>query len=240
MINFFSSFYKVLTYRHHQGNYLLLEGLKETIRLNVSSCLFSFVFGFLLGICLYLLKINNKTKSYFIINSFINIIISTPYIILIILIINYVTGPYLKCYYSFKAAFICLSFVLIFIFARNCEQIFLQMNPELYQTAYTLGANKRQFIIYFLLTESRVFLILKLVSLFISALAYSSVLHFVGHYGLSGLIYKYGWGDGVINFRKVGFNQLDFILTYSIVIFLLVQMINIIANWFVNKLDKTR
>ncbi|MGI3136145.1 MAG: ABC transporter permease subunit [Candidatus Phytoplasma vitis] len=244
MRNFFFSFFKVLSYRHNSyfsnSNYLVLEGLLATVKLIFLSCFISSILGFLLAIYLYLLKIKNKIKTYFLINNFINIVISTPYLMLVILITNHFLGPNFRCYYGFKAALFCLSFVLICVFSRNCEQVFLQINPEIYQTAYTLGASKKQFIIYFLLKESRSFLILKLVSLFISALAYSSVLHILGQAGLIGIIYTYGWNDGNLNFKKAGFNQLELTLTYIIIIFLLVQIVNLIGNWIADKFDKTR
>ncbi|WP_341266348.1 ABC transporter permease subunit [Candidatus Phytoplasma fraxini] len=240
MINFFVSFIKILLYRRSDGGFLLLHGLSDTIKLTFCACMISSFLGFLLAVCLYLCKINNKKKIYFIINSFINIILSTPYIILIILIVDHVTAPYLKWYYGFKPSLVCLSFILIFVFARNCAQIFEQMNPEIYQTAYSLGANNKQFIIYFLLNETRVFLILKIVSLFISAIAYSSVLHLLGQAGLSGIILDYGRLNQNINFNKIGFSRLYFIFVYVIVIFLLVQTVHVIANFLCKKLDKIK
>ncbi|MDC9032142.1 ABC transporter permease subunit [Columbia Basin potato purple top phytoplasma] len=243
MKNFFSYFdriWNVLKYSPSNRNYLLLQGFIETVKLTFLSCFISSVLGFLLAVYLYLLKLQKNNKLYFLINFFINIILSTPYLMLIILIINHFLGPYFRCYYGFKAAFFCLSFILIFVFARNCEHIFLQINTELYQTAYTLGANKKQFIQYFLLTEARVFIVVKLISLFISSLAYSSVLHIVGQGGLSNIIYIYGWNNSNINFKKSGFEEIDLILVSIIIIFLLVQIVNLIGNFIIRKLDKTR
>ncbi|WP_238055094.1 hypothetical protein [Candidatus Phytoplasma ziziphi] len=95
MKNFFFSFFKVLSYSHNSdssnSNYLVLEGLLETVKLTFLSCFISSILGFLLAIYLYLLKIKKKTKTYFLINNLINIVLSTPYLMLVILIIIFRT-----------------------------------------------------------------------------------------------------------------------------------------------------
>ncbi|MBP3059365.1 ABC transporter permease subunit [Texas Phoenix palm phytoplasma] len=238
-------FWNVLKYRHSgnfqnysniKGNYLILEGFLETIKINFFACFISGFLGLLLGIFLYFLRILNKKKTYFFINNLINIFISTPYLILIILLINGFIGYYFNIYYGFKAGIICLISVLIPIFSRNCEQVFLQINPELYKTSYTLGANKFQFIIYFLLRESISYLILKFISLFISSLSYSSVLSIVGLQGLGQIAYYYGF-QGMYDFSEYGFNNLDLIWVCVLVLFFLVQIFHLIGNFIAHKFD---
>lgn len=229
---------------HYNSNtqgrsYLLLKPFLATIKISFLACLIAFVGGLMCGIILYLCQIKQHKKTYFVINGLINMIITTPYLLLVLFIINNITGPFWHIWTGFSAGLICLSIILTAVFARNCEQIFLQINPEIYQTAYTLGANNRQFIRFFLVKESQSYLILKLNSLFVSALAYTSILAIVGVEGIGHIAYHYGYlGGGLFNYQQTGFYQSDLMLVCILILFLLAHIINLVSNQIAKKLDK--
>ncbi|TVY12129.1 ABC transporter permease subunit [Candidatus Phytoplasma pini] len=242
--NFFRKIYLVIFCREpiynsikKETSFLFLNAFWDTCKITFSSCFCAFFAGLSLGVYLYLLRLNNNKKKYFFFNGIINVFISIPYLLLVILIISLFLGPYFEIYYGFKAGLICLTLILTIIFARNCEQLFLQLNQELYKTAYTLGANKKQFVILFLLKEARSPLILKLNSLFISSLAYSNVLPMIGVNGIFSITYNYGY-QAQFNLDNQEINNIDLIWVPTLLIFLLVQIINLIFNYIAKKLDK--
>ncbi|QTX02583.1 D-methionine transport system permease protein [Candidatus Phytoplasma luffae] len=245
MFNLFQIFFKVLFCKEpsfsddfQKQDFLILNGISLTLIISFLSCLLAIFIGFPIGIYLYFLKKNNNHKTYFIINFIINFIISIPFLLLIIFLLKYFIEPYLKMYSGIKVAIICLSLVLGFIFARHCEQIFLQVNPELYNTAYTLGANKKQFIIFFLLRESLPYLVLKLNTIFVSALSYTSVLSFVGVKSIFFIAYTYGY-EGNLSFHKQGFHYKNIIWVCIVILVFIVQIFNLITNFIAKKLDKS-
>jgi D-methionine transport system permease protein len=247
--NFLERIYNVLIFRHksfdfdidkYQQPLLLLSGIWDTVKITFLSTFISSLLGLILGIILFLLQINKKKTInkiiYLIINSLINLILSIPFLLLVLLLINFFLGPYLKIYYGFKAGLFCLSLVLFANFSRNCEQVFLHINPEIYKLSYTLGANKIQFVRYFLFPEAISHLILKINSLFVSSVAYSSVLAIVGIRGIAFVAYQYGF-QGLYNFENFGSS--DIILVSSILLFLLIQIFHFFCIFISKKLDKS-
>ncbi|MDV3196013.1 MAG: ABC transporter permease subunit [Candidatus Phytoplasma stylosanthis] len=247
LINLFETFFKVLlskkpSFSNNYDNnqpYLLLEGIKVTLFITFLSCFISFFIGLLGGIFLYLSKIHKKKKTYFIINFFVNIIISTPYLLLFIFILDFILRPFFNLNYGFNVGLILLSLIVSALFSKHCEQVFLQTNPELYSTAFTLGANNKQFITLFLLPEAKPYIILKLNYLFISSLAYSNVLGFIGIDGIGSIAYKYGY-EGHEEFKPQGFSDFDLIWSCILIVFILVQLFNLIIDFIYNKLDKNK
>ncbi|KAB8122050.1 MAG: D-methionine transport system permease protein [Candidatus Phytoplasma cynodontis] len=219
--------------------FLLLDNLIETIKITFFSTFISFFLGLFLSIILYFIKLGEEKIFnkivYFLINFFINFILSMPFMLLIFLIIDFILTPYLNLFYGFKVGLICLVLVLTAHATRILEQVFLQINPEIYKTAYSLGSNKIQFVKYFLLVEAKPYLILKLNSLYVSSMAYSSVLAIVGVKGLAYIIYEYGI-RGTENFSN--FENSDLILVYSIVIFIWMQIIHFFSILISNRLNK--
>ncbi|MEZ0180363.1 ABC transporter permease subunit ['Camptotheca acuminata' phytoplasma] len=238
MLNIFKTFWNVLISQSKNNNsFLILKGTKDTLIVSFVSCTIAVFIGFWLGIFLYLFKINNKIKSYFIINFFVNFILSIPFLLLVNYIIKYFLGPYFGLYVGFKVSFLSLSLILIVAFARYCEQVFLQLNQELYSVAYTLGANQIQFIFYFILPESISHLILRVNSLFISSLAYSNVLVLLGLEGIGYIAYQYGVQKDT-NIHLKGFEYNDIIWVSIIILFILIQIFTFITNFIARKLNR--
>ncbi|WCA22589.1 ABC transporter permease subunit [Candidatus Phytoplasma oryzae] len=248
--NFFKRIYNVLIFSDKvfftQNNpnikksFLLLDGFMEMVKITFFSTFISFFLGLLLSIILFFVKIHkDKIINKFIfcfINSFINFFLSIPFLILVLLIIRFFLGPYFQLYSGFTSGLLCLILVLTAHSTRNLEQVFLQINPELYKTSYTLGANKIQFVRYFLLTEVRSYLILKLNSLYVSSVAYSSILAIIGVKGIGYVAYEYGLRGTYV---YENFESSDLIFVSSLILFFWIQIINFLSVFISNKLDKS-
>ncbi|MBS2126514.1 ABC transporter permease subunit ['Fragaria x ananassa' phyllody phytoplasma] len=236
---FFTILGKILFYQE-SNKYLFWQALCETLKITFCSTLLSFLIGVALGIYLYLCKIQNHHKRYLIINTIINLLIAIPFILLIVLFIEFLWRPLLgnSWSYGFKVSLLSLTLILTPLFARHCEQIFMTINQELYQTSDSLGASKLQFIFFFVLKEARTDVILKVASLFVTSLAYSSVLGIIGHMGLGQLAISRGY-LGELFVREIhGFNNLDLILIILLIMFILTQIVQLIAHFIALKLDK--
>ncbi|MDV3166818.1 MAG: ABC transporter permease subunit [Vigna little leaf phytoplasma] len=240
---FLRNFWNVLKYKepgyYNQRNYLILKGLLETLKLTILSTFTSVIIGLFIGIGLYILKLNKNyfyRLSYIFVNFIFNLLVAPPFLPLSILIIKCFLGKFFNLYFGFTSAFICLSLVLIPLFARNCEQTFLELDPNLYETAYTLGSNKIQFIKYFLLKESQSGICLKIISLFISSLAYSSVLGALGAGGLGDIVYNYGY-HSIYHFQGE-FTNTDLIIVCVLINWLLVEIVFYIGTKIAHKIDK--
>ncbi|KND62665.1 ABC transporter permease subunit [Candidatus Phytoplasma phoenicium] len=222
-----------------KNNYLILKGLTETLKLTISATIISIFIGLCFGIYLYMLKLNKNywnQKIYFFINFLFNFLISPPFLPLSILIIKCFLGKFFNLYFGFKSAFICLSLVLTPLFARNCEQVFLELDSHLYETSYVLGANKSQFIRYFLLKEAQASILLKTISLFVSSLAYGSVLGALGAGGLGDIVYEYGVHSSFSFGEK--FTSTDIIIVCVLINFILVEIIFYIGHKIAHQINK--
>ncbi|WP_457916037.1 ABC transporter permease subunit [Candidatus Phytoplasma sacchari] len=254
--NFLKRVYNILVYPNNsffnQNNnskpFMLLNSFTETIKITFLSTIISFSLGFFLSVILYLAKIEryksiNKfiifimNSLIFIINTLVNFLLSIPFVILVFLIIDYFLGDNFGIYHGFKAGLICLVSVLTAHSTRNIEQVFLQINPEIYKTAYTLGASKIQFIRYFLLKESISYLVLKFSSIYISSMAYSSVLAIIGVRGIAYIAYQYGF---LATHDFTNFTNSDLIFVCSFIIFLWIQIIYFLNIFIFNKLNKNK
>ncbi|PQP79438.1 ABC transporter permease, partial [Candidatus Phytoplasma phoenicium] len=228
MKNFLINFYHVLKFREpgmypDKQPYLILKGLLETLKLTLSATIISVIIGLLLGLFLYSLQINKnyrKTKIYFLINFIFNSLIAPPFLPLSLLVIKCFLGAFFDLYHGFKPSLICLLLVLIPIFARNCEQVFLEMDPNLYETSYTLGANKFQFIKEFVLKETRSAIILKIISIFVSCLSYATILGVIGGGGLGNIVISYGYNSTLDS--KGQFSTTDLIIVCVLINLILV------------------
>ncbi|CAP18378.1 ABC-type methionine transport system, permease component [Candidatus Phytoplasma mali] len=250
MNSFLKRFLAVLSYKEPKVNfnqekpYLILNGFLETLKLILPATFFSFVIGLFLGIFLYIIRIKKtyfKNKIYYLINFIFNLLMSAPFLAFSILIIKKFLGPYFNLYYGFEAAFFCLIFILIPIFARNCEQIFLELDENIYETSYMLGANRFQFVRYFIIRESIQSIILKTISLFISCLAYASVLGPIGINGLGEIVYRYGLQSPPYHRQANNFTNEDVIFVcifINLLMVCIIYLIGIIINNIINNNKK--
>lgn len=208
----------------------IFKALYETLDMMSSAMIITLIIGVLLGFVLFITRadgIYEKKTIYFITSGFINIIRSIPFILFIIVIIP-LNRLLLGTGFGVNASKIPLSLIGISTFARFTEQDLLDVNKNIYETSYALGASTLQYCTHFLLKEARSGLVLSFTSTTISLLSYSTVMGTIGGGGLGYLAIS----EGYYNFNY----KLMWIII--IIMILIVQIIQTIGNTVANKYDK--
>lgn len=208
----------------------IFQSFYQTLDMMFAAMLFTLTIGLLLGFVLFITRsdgIYNNKFAYFFISGFINIIRSIPFILFIIVIIPF-NRWVLGSGFGVNASKIPLSLVGIATFARFTEQDLLDVNKNIYEASYALGANTIQYFTHFLLKEARSGLVLSFTSTSISLLSYSTVMGIIGGGGLGYLAIS----EGYYNFNY----KLMWIII--IIMILIVQIIQTTGNIVAKKYDK--
>lgn len=208
----------------------ILISLYETLDMMLTAMIISIIIGILLGFVLFITRsdgIYQNKSLYFITSGVLNIIRSIPYILFIIVIIP-LNRMILGTGFGVDASKIPLSLIGIATFARFTEQDFLDVNKNIYETSYALGANTLQYFTHFLLKEARSGLVLSFTSTTISLLSYSTVMGIIGGGGLGYLAISEGY-------QNFNYNLMWIII---IIMVLIVHFIQTTGNLIAKKYDK--
>lgn len=208
----------------------IFTALFQTLDMMSIAMIITLIIGILLGFMLFITRsdgIYNNNFIYFIISGFINIIRSIPFILFIIVIIPF-NRWILGTGFGANASKIPLSLIGIATFARFTEQDLLDVNKNVYETSYALGASSIQYCTQFLLKEARSGLVLSFTSTTISLLSYSTVMGIIGGGGLGYL----AMNEGYANFNY----KLMWIII--IIMILIVQIVQTMGNIVAKKYDK--
>lgn len=208
----------------------IFQAFYETFDMLSIAMILTLSIGLLLGFALFITRLDgiheNKT-IYFIISAFINIIRSIPFILFIIVIIPF-NRWLIGTGFSVDASKIPLSLIGIATFARFTEQDLLDVDKNIYETSYALGASTLQYCRHFLLKEARTGLILSFTSASISLLSYSTVMGIIGGGGLGYLAIS----EGYYNFNY------DLMWIIIIIMIIIVQFFQTVGNMLAKKYDK--
>src|SRR5690625_1047914 len=208
----------------------ILKALIETLDMLIISMLISLIIGLFISFILFLTKkdgIYENKLIYFLLSTIINILRSISFILFIIVLIPF-NRILIGTGFGVNASKIPLSLVGIATFARLAEQSLLDTDKELYETSYSLGANKYQYFKFFLLKEARSSLILSFTSTTISLISYSTVMGIIG-----------GGGLGYLAISE-GYNNFNYPLMWIIIIIMivLVQLVQFTGSFIAKHLDK--
>lgn len=122
----------------------------------------------------------------------VNLIRSVPFMLLLI-----VAAPLARLLvgtaYGIYASMVSLSIVGIAVVTRLVEQAIADINPQLFHTAHSLSATRRQLVTQFILVEARGALILGYTSAIISLIAYSTVVGVIAGGGVGYLALQEGF-----------------------------------------------
>lgn len=208
----------------------IFQSFYETLDMMLTAMIISLIVGLLLGFILFITNSNGIYKNkiiYFIVSGLINIIRSIPFILFIIVIIPF-NRMILGTGFGVNASKIPLSFIGVATFARFVEKDLLDVDKNIYETSYALGASTIQYFVHFLLKEARSGLVLSFTSTFISLLSYSTVMGIIGGGGLGYLAIS----EGYYNFN---YPLMWIIIVLMIII---VQLVQTSGNIIANKIDK--
>ena len=208
----------------------IFQSLYETLDMMFIAMIISLVVGLILGFILFITGSNRIYRNkiiYSIFSTLINITRSIPFILFIIVIIPF-NRLLLGTGFGVDASKIPLSIIGIATFARLMEKDLLDVNKNIYETSYALGANTIQYFIHFLLREARSGLVLSFTSTTISLLSYSTIMGIIGGGGLGYLAIS----EGYYNFNY----KLMWIIILMMI--LIVQIVQTTGNFIANKIDK--
>jgi D-methionine transport system permease protein len=190
----------------------------------------SIVLGIPLGLFLYLtssgLFFQNKILN-FIGGLIINIVRSTPFVILLVVLLpvtKLITGTTIGS----GAASVPLSVAAIAFYARLVEAAFREVDKGVIEAAQAAGAKTRTIIYHVLLTEALPSLIVGITVTAISLIGYSAMAGIIGGGGIGDLAIRFGY------YRY----QTDIMLTTVVVLVLIVQGFQWLGDYSSKKVDK--
>ena len=207
-----------------------IKALVETFDMMLTAMIVTLIMGIIIGFLLFITRpdgIFANKVTYVISSGFINITRSVPFILFIIVMIPF-NRMILGTGFGVNASKIPLSLIGVATFARFTERDLLDVNKNIYETSYALGANTRQYFTYFLLKEARSSLVLSFTSTTISLLSYSTVMGIIGGGGLGYLAIS----EGYYNFNY----ELMWIIIVTMVI--IVHLVQSAGNMVAKKYDK--
>lgn len=206
------------------------KALIETFDMMGTALLVSLVLGLVIGFILFITGAHGIAKNkivYAILSGLINVTRSVPFILFIIVMIP-VNRAIIGTGFGVDASKVPLSIIGVSLFARFTEQNLLDVDKNIYETSYTLGANLWQYFRHFLLREARSGLILSFTSMTISLLSYSTVMGIIGGGGLGYLAIS----EGYMNFNY------DLMWIIIVTMVLIVQAVQMIGNRIAKYYDK--
>lgn len=186
------------------------------------SALLSTVLGFLLATILIVTNkqgLKPNTSVYRVLDFFINVVRSFPFIILMVALMP-VTRSLVGTTIGTSAAIVPLTFAMTPYVARLFENNMLEVNPYTIDAAKSFGASNMQIILKVMLVEAFPSLISSLTLAIISVLGYTAMAGTVGAGGLGAVAITYGY------------QNFDDRIMYSTVLLLIVfvQLIQVIGS----------
>ncbi|MHA7137876.1 methionine ABC transporter permease [Rossellomorea arthrocnemi] len=206
------------------------EATLETLYMTGMSVLITFVLGMILGILLFLTSKENLWENkltYTITSAVVNVFRSIPFIILIVLLIPF-TKFLLDTIRGANAALPALIIGAAPFYARMVEIALREVNKGVIEAAKAMGAKTSTIIWKVLIPESMPALISGITVTAIALVGYTAMAGVIGAGGLGNLAYL----DGFQRSRE------DVTIAATIMILLIVFAIQILGDFFTNKLDK--
>ncbi|BCB05501.1 methionine ABC transporter permease [Bacillus sp. KH172YL63] len=206
------------------------EATLETLYMTGMSVVITFVLGLILGILLFLTSKENLWENkltYTVTSAVVNVFRSIPFIILIVLLIPF-TKFLLDTIRGANAALPALIIGAAPFYARMVEIALREVNKGVIEAAKAMGAKTSTIIWKVLIPESLPALISGITVTAIALVGYTAMAGVIGAGGLGNLAYL----DGFQRSRE------DVTLAATIMILLVVFAIQILGDFFTNKLDK--
>lgn len=209
---------------------ILISALKETIIMVFASTVFSVILGFIPAIILTLtakdgLKPNKVVYS--VLDFIVNTLRSFPFVILMVIIIPF-TRLLVGKTYGTAAAIVPLTIAAAPFVARIIESSLREVDKGVIEAAKSFGASNTQIIFKVMLKEA--------VPSIVSGITLT-VISIVGYSAMAGTLGGGGLGDVAIRYGYQRFETNTMIVT-CIILIIVVQALQILGNYFYNKLSK--
>lgn len=206
------------------------EATIETLYMSSIALAFTFLFGILLGLLLFLSDRGqlweNKTINA-ITAAYVNIFRSIPFIILIVLLIPF-TRTIMGTMLGPSAALPALIIGAAPFYARLVEIALREIDKGVIEAAKSMGANNRQIVTKVLLPESMPALISGITVTSIALISYTAMAGVIGAGGLGDLAYRDGFQRG----------NIDITLVATLIVLIIVFVFQYIGDFLTRKIDK--
>ncbi|KAF1305000.1 MULTISPECIES: methionine ABC transporter permease [Enterococcus] len=206
------------------------QAFYDTLFMTVISTILVVIIGLLLGLALYSLGRKQQTSArifYNLISIISNIFRSTPFMILMVLIIPF-TMILVGTMLGAKAAIPALVLSAAPFYARLVEIAFREVSPGVLEAAEAMGANYWQVIRKVLIPESVPALISGITVTTISMIGYTAMAGAIGAGGLGALAWQEGFQRGNYTVTMVA----------TIIILIIVFIVQGIGDFLTKKTDK--
>lgn len=200
----------------------LFQSANQTLYMLFVSLFLGSVFGLIFAVTLVLTNKDGILRNnyvFFTLNTFINIVRSVPFIILMVFIMP-LTKVLVGTRIGTTAAIVPLTLFIAPYLARLFENSFLEVDKGIIEAAKSMGANTFQIVWYFLLPEATSSLILSVTTGTIGLLGATAMAGAVGAGGVGDLALTYGY-------QRFNFPLMLFTV---IVLIVFVQIIQTLGN----------
>lgn len=209
----------------------MIESLGETGIMMFFSVIAAILLGLPLGTYIFLTSkgrpLENRVLNE-IMNAFVNIIRSFPFLLLVIVMQPLIRATYGRATGDPIAASFPMMVIAIALYARFVEQSLLDVPKEVTETAQAMGATIPQYIFKFLYVEARSSLIIGFTTAFVSFISYSTIMGTVGGGGIGDFAIRYGYHR----------YETDIMFTAIVIIILFVQLFQWAGLKLARKLDR--
>ncbi|GGC79158.1 D-methionine transport system permease [Enterococcus sp. AZ020] len=202
----------------------------DTLFMTVVAMIFVIIIGFLLGLLLYSLSRNKSPLakiSYSVLSVVSNVFRSIPYIVLIILLMDF-SRKLVGTGIGAKAAIPSLIVSAAPFYARLVEIAFREVDSGVLEAADAMGASKLQKIFKVLIPESKPALLSGITLTTITMIGFTAMAGIIGGGGLGGLAYQEGFSR----------NNNTVTLVATILILVIVFIIQFVGDQLVKRSDK--
>ena len=173
----------------------LIKAGWETLYMVGFSLIIGSIVGFFIAIILWLTRkggLKENPLLYTILNGFINIIRSTPFIILLVCVMPF-TKIIVGTRIGTKAAIVPLVIYTAPFLARLLETSLLEVGGGIIEAAQSMGATTFQIIVHFVLPEAFASVILALTTGTIALIGATAMAGYIGGGGIGNIALTYGY-----------------------------------------------
>ena len=211
---------------------MLLEGIKDTLYMTLTSTLIGYVIGLPMGILLTVTDkdgIHPNTAVYKVLDVIANLIRSVPFLILLIVLIPF-TRFLIGRSYGPTATIVPLVIAAAPYIARMVESSLKEVDAGVIEAARSMGASNFTIVTKVMLVEARTSLIVGATISLGTILGYSSMAGTVGGGGLGDIAIRYGYTRW----------QTDIMIVTVILLVILFQIFQTIGMKLASNLDRRK
>ena len=211
---------------------MLLEGIRDTLYMNLASTLFGYIIGLPMGIVLTVTDkdgIRPNAAVYKVLDVISNLLRSIPFIILLIVLIPFTRFVVGRSYGS-TATIVPLTIAAAPYIARMVESSLKEVDAGVIEAARSMGASDFQIVTKVMLVEARTSLIVGATISLGTILGYSAMAGTVGGGGLGDIAIRYGYTRW----------QTDIMVVTVVLLVILFQIFQTIGMKIANRLDRRK